>query len=495
MPLMFNCGTAFAAPARHAPIDGYWLGTLGAAQHPLRIQLSVSSDAKGQASCVTDSPDQGAYGAACANATLAGGELAFDIPAVNSRWKGTLSADAAHLTGTWHQGIDQPLNFERQATPLSPPPPVARRFDPALPPVTVADLPAVLARDLDAALQHGALAPETSAGLTIGVLRNGRLRVVAFGTAKADSIFEIGSISKTFTGLLLAQLTTQGKLHLDEPVRELLPAGTVAPPTGAEITLLDLVTQHSGLPRLPDNFAPSDQGNPYKDYHAADLYAYLGQHGVGRSVSPPFLYSNLGVGLLGQALAERSGLPYAQMLAALVTQPLGLHDTVITLTPAQRERFIAGHSADHKTTHEWDLDALAGAGAIRSTAGDMLRYLEANLHPQPPVARAKTDAAARSLPAAMALSHELRNEAGPAMRIAFAWLYDTETGNYWHNGATGGDSSYTFFNPKGDYAAVVLFNTSPGPRGSFADLVGQHVSQRLAGQPAISLAPALPPGQ
>jgi serine-type D-Ala-D-Ala carboxypeptidase/endopeptidase len=75
----------------------------------------------------------------------------------------------------------------------------------------------------------------------------------------------------------------------------------------------------------------------------------------------------------------------------------------------------------------------------------------------------------------------------PGMRIALAWLYNTETGTYWHNGATGGYSSYAFFNPKGDYAVIVLSNTSMGKTGSFADLLGQHISQRLAGKPAISL--------
>jgi D-alanyl-D-alanine-carboxypeptidase/D-alanyl-D-alanine-endopeptidase len=112
----------------------------------------------------------------------------------------------------------------------------------------------------------------------------------------------------------------------------------------------------------------------------------------------------------------------------------------------------------------------------------MLTYLEANLHPN--TVRTGT------LPAALTMSHELRADVSPAMRIGFAWLSNTDSGSYWHNGATGGYSSYALFNPKGNYALVVLFNTTiGGPDGSFADRLGEHISQRLSGKPAISLAP------
>lgn len=93
-----------------------------------------------------------------------------------------------------------------------------------------------------------------------------------------------------------------------------------------------------------------------------------------------------------------------------------------------------------------------------------------------------------TLPAAFALSHQLRADAGPGMRIAFAWLYQTETGTYWHDGGTGGYTAYAFFNPAGDYAGVVLFNTTLGPKGDFADLLGRHIAVRFAGKPAVSLA-------
>jgi CubicO group peptidase (beta-lactamase class C family) len=117
----------------------------------------------------------------------------------------------------------------------------------------------------------------------------------------------------------------------------------------------------------------------------------------------------------------------------------------------------------------------------------MLTYLEANLHPES-LQPAAGSAAARTLFAALTQQHQLRADAMPGTRIALAWLFEAESGNYWHNGATGGYSAYAFFNPKGDYAAVVLLNTTLGSAGSFADRLGQHISQRLAGKPAISLA-------
>jgi hypothetical protein len=92
------------------------------------------------------------------------------------------------------------------------------------------------------------------------------------------------------------------------------------------------------------------------------------------------------------------------------------------------------------------------------------------------------------LSSALVRSHQLRADVAPDTRIAYAWLYDTKSGNYWHNGGTGGFSSYAFFNPQGNYAAVVLVNVALSRRGSFADQLGQHVSQRFGGKPAVSLA-------
>jgi CubicO group peptidase (beta-lactamase class C family) len=484
MPLTFTRDT-FVAASKPSPVDGFWLGTLQAPGQSLRIQLTVRSDAAGQQFCTLDSLDQGGYGLACANVAWSGNDLSLEVPQVQGHWRGKLSGDGQMLAGTWTQGVSWPLIFQRQMKLQLPPPPPKISYDPAIAPVAAAAMQAVLSQDFAPALKGGALSPATSAGVAIGVVRNGVPRVFAWGSATPDSIFEIGSITKTFTGLVLAQMVAQGKVKLDEPVRELLPPGTVARPRGAEITLLDLVTQHSGLPRLPDNLAPADPDNPYSDYRALNLYQFLAAHGVQKPADAPFLYSNLGVGLLGHALADRAGTTYAKLVSDEVTVPLQLSDTTVALSAGQQARFIQGHTFDNRPAHAWDMDALAGAGALRSTAADMLTYLEANLHPEGFAANGS--GATRTLATALAQSHQLRADAGAA-RIAFAWLYNPQTKDYWHNGATGGYSSFAFFNCQGDYAGVVLMNRTAGTQASLADLIGQHISERFAGQPAIAFA-------
>lgn len=485
-PLTFTRTRETFVPAKEpSAVDGFWLGSLSTPGGSLRIQLTVKSDIKGNELCTLDSLDQGAYGLSCAKAALTGSSFSFDVPVVHGHFAGKLSDSGGALDGTWTQGQAHPLNFRRESRPV-PPPKVS--YQHAIAPVSAAMMQSVLRRDLRRALDSGALAPGTNAGVTIGVVRNGVRKIFAFGTAKPDSIYEIGSITKTFTGLLLAQMIEQGKVRLDEPVRELLPPGTVAKPIGPEITLLDLITHHSGLPRMPDNFHPADMSNPYADYTLHDLYAYIAQHGVGKPANPPFLYSNFGVALLGQALADQARMPYPTLLAQEITGPLQLSDTVISLSPNQRLRFIQGHTPQHRPARAWDLGSMEGAGAIRSTASDMLTYLQANLHPDRLAPKLPGTADAGTLPAALILSHQLRAPVGPAMEIALAWIYNPARGDYWHNGGTGGYTSYAFFNPKANYAAVVLANTSMRPpRQDFTDALGTHISQRLAGLPAIAL--------
>jgi hypothetical protein len=292
MPLVFKRETAFVAAAKPSAVDGVWLGTLRAGGQSLRIQLHVKSDAQGKEYCTLDSLDQGASGLDCANVKFDASKFAFEVPSVHGNWTGTLSSDHNALNGTWTQGQPLALDFKRQEKEVAiegPAPPV---FEPAMAPVTTADLKNVLDRDLAKSLKDGRLAAGKGVGAAIGVIQHGTRRVFAYGTARPDSIFEIGSITKTFTGLILAQMVEQGHVGLDEPVRELLPAGTVAKPSGREITLLDLATQHSGLPRLPTNMHPGDAQNPYADYRPADLYAFLSKTGVGKDANSGFLYSN-----------------------------------------------------------------------------------------------------------------------------------------------------------------------------------------------------------
>jgi CubicO group peptidase (beta-lactamase class C family) len=377
-------------------------------------------------------------------------------------------------------GLIVPLVFAAYAAPAALP---ALTFDATPVPVAARGIEAVMDRDLRQQLTTGELAPGTGAGLAIGVWQRGERRVFAYGAAKPDSLFEIGSISKTFTGLMLARMVSEGKVRLDEPVREVLPAGTVKKPLGHEITLLDLVTHHSGLPPMPDNFHPADPSNPFADYGPEQLYAYLRRHGVAKPEDATFVYSSLGVGLLGQALVERAGRSYADHLRAEITGPLGISDTVLKLSAEQQRRFLQGYDGKHHPVPVIDHDGpLAGAGAILSTANDMLTYLEANLHPE----------TYGTLSGALAMSHQLRASVDGGSQIALAWAYVPDTGTYWHNGGTAGFTSHAFFNSRADCAAVVLINSGPNPLLS-PDLVAEHIRQRLMGEPAISLDTVLVP--
>lgn len=377
-------------------------------------------------------------------------------------------------------GLIVPLLFASRARPVVLP---ALSFDATPVPVSARDLQAVMDRDLNQAVTSGDLAPGTGAGLAIGVWKNGERRVFAYGAAKPNSVFEIGSISKTFTGLMLAQMVSQGEVRLDEPVRELLPAGTVTKPAGPEITLLDLATHHSGLPPMPDNFDRSGNVDSWAEYGPEQLYAYLAKHGVAKPADATFMYSNLGVGLLGQVLADRSGKSYADQLREEITGPLGMPDTVLKLSGEQQRRFMPGYDDRHHPLPEFHRDgALAGAGAILTTAGDMMTFLEAHLHPE------KTG----SLSSALSLSHQVHEHTNGSQQIALAWPYIADTGTYWHNGSTSGFNGYAFFIPRMDSAVVVLMNTGPNLLLS-TDMIAEHIRQRLSGEPAISLDTALVP--
>ncbi len=355
-------------------------------------------------------------------------------------------------------------------------------MDSGQPAVSVEALQPVLDRDLKEAFTTGALAPATGRGVVVGVVQHGVRRVFAYGPVQKDSIFEIGSITKTFTGLVLAQLAVQGKVRIEDPVRTLLPAGVVTKPDGAEITLLDLTTQHSGISSNPDNLHPADPANPFADYGSQDLYAFLRKRGVAHSPDTAYGYSNTGVKLLAQALSVRAGLSYPELLRQQITGPLGMTDTQVAVDPSKKARIVQGHNAEHQPVPAWTFSDLPGAGGIHSTAEDMLAYLDAQLHPE----RLHAAGDGASLPEAIPMTHVIRNIANPGMHIAMNWFQADADGNYQHGGRTGGFIAYAVFNPTRDFGVIVLSNTA-GSQESFAVRLADHVAQRLAGQPALSL--------
>ena len=471
-----TANAADLATVKPSPIDGDWTGTLHAGDVSLRLVFHFHAAPGGKINGSLDSLDQGAMGIPCDNVKFNGHKVTLEVPSVRGDYSGTLSADGNKLSGTWTQNAALPLDLTRQAKPeatalLAP--------APAGPPVPLKNLQPVLDKEV-----APVIAAWPAAGLSLGVIAHGERSTFVYGTAKADSIYEIGSVTKTFTGLALAQLVEQHMVTLDEPVRELLPAGTVTKPaSGPEITLLDLATQHSGLPRLPDNLRPQKPSDPYADYSAKDTYEFLAKRGVGRPEKTDFLYSNYGYGLLGQALADKAGEPYASLIQQQITGPLGMKDTAIELSAAQKPRLIQGYSGSHDQAAQWTFQAMAGAGALNSTMDDLLTYAEGYLHPDKVTAAGSGPAS--SLPAALRLAQQPQADGPGGTRVALAWLINPGNDTYWHDGGTAGYSSVVIFEPKIDRAIVVLYNCldiNPG-KPQLTDLLAANVRALLDGKP------------
>ena len=311
-------------------------------------------------------------------------------------------------------------------------------------------------------------------GIVVGVIEPRGRRVVAYGALNqgdarplnGDTIFEIGSVTKVFTSLLLADMVQRREVALSDPVAKFLPADVKVPErSGRVITLVDLSTHTSGLPRLPSNLQPKDSANPYADYTVEQLYQFLSTYQLTRDIGSEFEYSNLGGGLLGLALARRAGMNYEALVHSRITGPLGMKSTGITLTPEMKARLAVGHNEKLAATSNWDLPTLAGAGALRSSANDMLTFLAANLgYVKSPLAPA------------MASMRVPRRTTGNAStgEIGLGWLIVKPSSEeiVWHNGGTGGYRSFVGFEPKTRVGVVVLSNTFTA---AGIDDIGMHL--------------------
>lgn len=269
------------------------------------------------------------------------------------------------------------------------------------------------------------------------------------GLAQEKVVFEIGSITKVVTALLLAQTVLEGKATLDDPIAKHLPRDLALAPATAALTLGQLATHTSGLPRLPTNFSPANPSDPYADYDVAKLYAFLRDYRAEKTAPQPADYSNLGFGLLGHLLERIHGRTYADLLAQRITGPLGLRDTVIALNVDQQARFATPYSGS-TAVPAWQLGALTGAGALRSTAADLARFAQALL------AKEKNP-----LTDAWAFIREPRAPFGArTAQIGLAILLARRGDDlvYNHSGGTGGFRTYLELVPARNHATILLLN-------------------------------------
>lgn len=365
-------------------------------------------------------------------------------------------------------------------------------------------------------------APGASA-VAVGLYRRGQRSFLVRGsTAREGGVpvepstrFEIGSLSKTFTALLFAEQAARGEVGHHDPVARHLPAGTCVPVRGTDITLTHLATHTSGLPRLPPGLLRSDirrlPTNPYASFTRADVLRALARTRLRSRPGTRVRYSNFGVGLLGHALCGAvGGLPYEDLLAARVLRPLGLHDTSATADPPPDGTQVTGYGHG-RPRPPFGIPGLPAAGAVRSSARDLLTVAEALIRPGDAdvmgvgvmgVGVPGTDVMGVNVPSDFGLRHAAVTGAPPAplrtalkdvtrprlalprttSRLALIWnirLRADGSGLYHHSGGTRGCTSFVAFSPRHDTALVALANCAPGLRSPFIQQAYDTVSDLL----------------
>jgi CubicO group peptidase (beta-lactamase class C family) len=288
----------------------------------------------------------------------------------------------------------------------------------------------------------------------------------------ADTEFEIGSITKTMTATLLAFEDQQGTMHLDDPLARYAPTGFRVPDfSGQPILLVHLAEHTSGLPRVVPN-SPSPMP-------AERLWSFIGEYQLPRAPGEQFLYSNLGFALLARAMVRRLNASEDQLYARIITGPLGLHDTAIELTSAQRARLASGFRANGQPAPEFGpgFPAMAGAGAVRSTLNDMMRYLDFEL--------GRLDVPLNSL---LPVLHQPRHAAaGPNRSVGLGWqMKDGPNGRVvYKDGAMPGYASFMAFVPSRGTGVVVLSNQA----GCAVPNIASQIINGLIGAGGQELAP------
>ena len=311
-------------------------------------------------------------------------------------------------------------------------------------------------------------------GLSVGVIADGDTWTGNYGQVSdekktkpsSETIYEIGSISKVFTSLMLADAINSGEVMLDTRIGELMPEIKETKPVKT-ITLKHLATHMSGLPKLPTNVSPKEPENPYADYDRKKLVEYMKVAQLDAEPGENHEYSNVGAGLLGDLLAAQANQTYESLLKNRILNPLKMKDTTIALTDEQSMRLAPPFNSAMLPARTWDFDSLVGAGAIRSTTDDMIRFMQANLAPPK-----------NAVGDAIELAWKQHLDAGKNHRgMGLGWQIAGDGSTRWHNGQTGGYQSMMLINRKINSGVVVLCNTS----GSEIDGLAGSIIQLLAG--------------
>ena len=313
-----------------------------------------------------------------------------------------------------------------------------------------------LDKEVDSAVQSY-ISLRATVGLSIGVLKDGKQFFYGYGeTVKGNkqipdqrTIFEIGSLSKTFTSILLADAVNRGKIKLDDPVNLYLPDSIPGLQyEGTPITIKTLANHSSGIPYMPSNFHSARNSDPYIDYDDRDLFAFYRDFKPVRKPGEKYEYSNLAVGTLGVILERINKETYEELFTRIICKPLGMHDTKQYLSPVDSLRFARGYNDEGNYAAPWNFKALGAAGCIRSTSADLLKYAEANL-----------GNAKGALLKDIGLTHDLTFSDGNT-RVGLGWhlIRPGKDDLLFHNGQTGGYHTYLAINTDKKFALVILSN-------------------------------------
>jgi len=279
-----------------------------------------------------------------------------------------------------------------------------------------------------------------------------------------NTLYEIRSITKSFTGLLLAEMSLKKELNYNDPISKFLPKAVKTPTrNGKEITLLNLAANRSGLPREPFNLDPQKLDNRFEDYTIKKLYEYIATVELNRDIDSRWQYSNTGFGLLGLILSSVSNKSYERLIKDRIAKPLAMNNTTISLSPEQKAKVAPGYRENGKPAHPTLFTiAMQGTGALLSNVNDMLTFGAANL------GLVKTD-----LAPAIELSHtNLGKKDGNDGFVAMGWtiLNEANPDIFWKDGGTLGYRSFLGIDKKKKYAVIILSNTD----NSVSD-IGLHV--------------------
>jgi len=281
------------------------------------------------------------------------------------------------------------------------------------------------------------------------VVGYGKLSATDTRLPDGDTVFQIESMGKLFTGSLLAQAVLNSEVSLDDPISMYLPEGVTSPEyEGKPITLLDLATHTSGFPHMPGNLHPKDPGNPFGDYTLDQMYDFLSGYRLTRAPGSIYEYSSYGFGLLGNLLVRHTGLvDYETLLLERICRPLGMDSTRVRLTPELRSRLATPHISYSVATSDRENITLAGAGGTRSTVNDLLKFLAANM--------GITDS---ELQPALQLANTPQRPVIGKDTIGLGWQVAANPAIHWHNGGGAGYSAYLGWDPQRKVGVVVLTN-------------------------------------